>query len=150
MTEVEVKNIVTVYYGSSRQIPTNNNFKHVVQECRLIKIPIIIVSFNKEIQVVHAFYPADFDIYVKIILVILKIVDYIFELIQADSIVIRYDIPVRCIAVDTGNHMGRKLKDLKFNIRSFESISLRNKGKNNQNNGENRFQHFLPSLFGIM
>jgi hypothetical protein len=109
----------------ARKISIDHQLEDVIVEISFGEIPVIIVSFVEEIKPIETLDPADAhpDIQIFCIYPGSPAADRIGELVGSNDVFLRYDFPVISFAVNPGNHVGRKLENLKFDIRPFQRLN---------------------------
>src|SRR5262249_20578823 len=133
----------------ARKISVHDQLKDVIVEISFVEIPEIVVRLVKKIESVESLDPAHTNAHVFIVPIDLRSAasDCVLQLIHADNVFLGNHLPVIRFAIDAGNRIGRKLKDLEFNAQSFDSIGLRCRQRQQKDSGtKTRFlQHSFLS-----
>ena len=113
---------------SARQIAINDHFKDIVVQILAGEVPVVVVGFVQKIKMVLPFHPADFHLHVKIsrILLVADSNHRFSELVLPDRVGFRNNRPIGCVAINSRNPVGGKLKHLIFDFGTRQSaVQLR-------------------------
>ena len=107
------------------EIAVDDEFKDVVVQAGLCEIPVVVVGFVQKVELVEPLDPADLDRHIQVLRVVLVADsrDRLAELFGANRVGVGDDRPVTGVTVNSGDLVGRKLEDLEFHVRAFESDS---------------------------
>ena len=90
----------------------------------MFEIPVVVIGFVEEIQLVHSLDPTDPDCNVEIFAVHGCVANGVFNLVCADGIFSGDHIPVRRVSIYARHHVRGKLEYLEFDVGAFQSTGL--------------------------
>ena len=123
--------MVDVDERTAGQIAVDDHFEDVVVQAGSGEVPVVVESFVEEIQPVEPFHPADPDLHVEVLRVVIHPVALlgVHELVHADGVALGHHRPIVRLAVDARNLIRRELKDLERHVLALERERRRHEQK---------------------
>ena len=129
--------------GPAGEIAIHHHLEDVVVQVGAREVPVVVVGLVEEVEAVETLDPADFDLDVHVLGVVVHAVAVlgVHELVHADGVAVGDHGPVVGVAVDARDLVGRELEDLEGDAGTLQAELRRQQQQGKRGANQPSFEH---------